>query len=239
MDPDPSLAQEIDALEQKRLVAIEQEKINRDAAFLHSAKFPLNEHIEGFEAAPFCPFHSNLLMMMNSPFMPPFETPAPGDLAAFLWVVNPKFSRSEWTKRKFFKSCRSFFPPSPPIFKTKFMLWRHEQQSARALVRMTKVVIAAREYVMAALNDRPPARGITGLEEPVYYSDFCSIAAVLMRNYHGLDYERIQFMPWKVIYQFLKEVREYAAAGAGENPLLWNGSDRYIDEQLALLNRKN
>ncbi|MDE2103925.1 MAG: hypothetical protein KGL39_42205 [Patescibacteria group bacterium] len=249
MNDEKTIAAEIERLEQKRIEAIAAEKTSREAAFLHSEKFPLHENIAGFPALPLCLFHCDLLRMMSSPFMPPFDTPTPGQTADFLWVVSPHFNRDGFgfgRIRKFlhYRKCRQFKSIAPEILsrmpeKAKRMRGFWEKRWGGALARHTIAVMAIREFVAEALNDRPPPNSDNSIEEPDYYSDFAALSAVLMRNYHGLDYDQIMFIPLKIIYQFLKEIHEHAAAQVGQPALLENGSDRWMDEQLAILNRRN
>lgn len=237
--------EQVAALHEKRRAAIQSERIARDAAFLHSSRFPLHENIAGFKALPLNLFHCNALRMMDSPFMPPFETPTPKQTAEFLWVVSPEFSLGKsWKKSRHFSHCKKFDSCALQILQNKFVkaeflrkFW--ERNYGAAIIRHTHAVISARKYVEDAFNDRPPAVNINGLEEPEFYSDFCQISGVLMREYHGLNYEQIQFMPLKVIYQLLKEIQDHASRVIGQPALLWNGSDRYVDEILAILNRRN
>lgn len=228
-----TLREEIEAIEKQRLADVERERVLRDGAFLG-----LNEDIAGYPAAPLTLYHCNLLRMMNSPFMPPFDTPGPEDLAAFLWVVNPGFvpgthPKAIRARRAFFETCRVFVKPAEPIFGLTYRIKKWEARAAEALQNFTEVVTAAREYMDDALQDRPPAEGPSG---PDYYSDFGHIAASLMRHYHGLDYDRIWKLPTKVVYQFLKEIREHNALSAGETPVMWTPSDNQFDRILELLN---
>jgi hypothetical protein len=212
----------------------------RDAAFLHSDRFPLNEKIAGYPAAPLNLFHYNLLRMMGSPFLPPFATPGPDALAAFLWVVNPGFipgtgKKATRARRRFLKTCQCFVKPAFPVWGTSYAIKKWERRAGQALDLFTRTVTAAREYVREALEDRPPAG--EGGDEISYYSDFCQIAGSLMRNYPGLRYREIMFLPLKVVCQFQKEIREHNAAQAGEPALLWNRSDDVNDKILELINR--
>jgi hypothetical protein len=230
-----SIRDQIREIERQRLADVERERIVRDAAFLGLA----TERIAGYPAAALTLRHCNLLRLMGSPFMPPFETPGPKQLAAFLWVVNPGFiagtdRKAIRARDRFFKTCRVFVKPSPPIFGLTYKIKRWEAQAGEALKHFTEVVTAARAYMEEALQDRPPSDG--GNNGPDYYSDFCHIAGALMRNYHGLSYELIQRLPVKVIYQFLKEIREHNALSAGDTPVMWNGSDMQFDRILELLN---
>lgn len=231
----------IRALHQERAQAWEKERIVRDAAFIHSVRVPLPEDIAGFPAGPLTMFHCNLLRLMDSPLMPPFETPNPDQLAAFLWVVNPGFvpgrSRAaRRARRRFLKTCRAFLQPGSPIFETRRAVRRWRAQTSLALAAYTRTVVAAREYVRESMQDKSAASGGV-INQPDYYSDFCWIAARLMRHYSGIAYGEIQQMPLKVIYQFLKEIQEYEAQLAGQPAMLSNDSDRFTDEVLALLNR--
>jgi len=235
----PDINDQVAALHEKRRTAIQSERIARDAAFLHSSRFPLHENIAGFKALPLNLFHCNLLRMINSPFMPPFETPAPVQLANFLWVLNPDFTRENSpAKQLHFKGCRKFMEPRFPFFKNRWTIKCWERQAAAALLEFTKVVIAARQFIEESFNDRSPVVRANGIEDPDYYSDFCSINATLMRAYPGLIYEQIQFLPLKVVYQFLKEIQDHTARMNGQPALLWNSSDRYTDEVLAILNQR-
>lgn len=246
MSDEKNIAAEIGRLEQKRIEAIAAEKILREAAFLHSEKFPLHENIAGFPALPLCLFHCDLLRMMRSPFMPPFETPTPEETAAFLWVVSPQFNRDTSgkglrLKNAHYKKCRKFNSIAPLILQCEFVKWKRFRSFlswrwGKSMVEHTNAVIAARNYVAEALADRPMPRSENGIQEPNYYSEFAAIVDEL----RGIvPYEKIMFEPLKVIYQLLKRITERNAKEAGVNPLLENGSDRFTDEQLALLNRRN
>jgi hypothetical protein len=239
-----SVAEQIAELDRQRALAVERERVSRDAVFLHRPDFPLNENIAGYTAAPMTLFHCNLLRMMGSPFMPPFTTPGPDELAAFLWVVNPGFiPGNSWkaarARNKFLKTCRVFVKPAEPALGLTYRIKKWETQAAEALSIFTRTVMAAREYVKEAMQDKPMPASVNGIPGQDYYSDFCWMAAALMRHYHGLRYEQIQFLPLKVVYQFLKEIKEYNAAMNGEQAAMWNGSDEFMDRALGLLNQKN
>lgn len=249
MNDGANIAAEIQRLEQKRIAAIATEKIRREAAFLHTERFPLHENIAGFPAVPLCLFHCDLLRMMDSPFMPPFNTPLPKQMADFLWVISPAFNRDvsgpgARAKKAHYRRCKKFYSVAPEVLANRFVKWRWlrgywERDWGKALAEQAIVVMAIREFIAEALADRPPPRADGLFEEPDYYSDFTGLAAVLMRNYHGLTYEQIKFMPLKEIYQFLKEIHEHQAAHNGQPALLENGSDDVVDEQLELLNQRN
>jgi len=229
------IREQIEEIERQRLADVERERVIRDAAFLGLRV----EVIAGFPAAPLTLRHCNMLRLMGSPFMPPFDTPGPSELASFLWVVNPGFilgnhREAVRARNAFFKTCRVFVKPAEPIFGLTYRIKRWEKRAGQALDIFTRTVTAARSYMEEALQDRPPMEG--GAGGPDYYSDFCHISAALMRSYPGLDYEMIQRLPVKVIYQFLKEIREHNALSAGETPVLWNTSDSQYDRILELLN---
>lgn len=231
-----NLSQQLDALEEQRLAAIDQEKVDRAAAFLHTNRHPLTENLAGFKALPLNLFHCNLLQMIGSPFLPPFATPTESDLIAFLWIVSPEFTPGESAiKNKFIARCRKFHPPAEQYYNWQWLHQLRQKKAALAMYEFTRTVIAARDFVKSSLNDRPPGREKKLGDEPDYYSEFGTITGLLMEHF-GFDYETIQFLPLKVVYQFLKMVHEKSAAGTGEKALLWNGSDRFIDDQLALLN---
>src|SRR6185312_10520130 len=234
-----TLREEIQEIEAQRIKDVERERIIRDAAFLGLQ----TEDIAGYPAVPLTLRHCNILRLKGSPFMPPFETPGPDELATFLWVVNPGFipgnhKEAVRARNRFFKTCHVFFKPVDPIFGLTFRIKRWERRVGAALDIFTRTVTAARSYMESSLMDRPPssADGSSSIE---YYSDFCHVAGSLMRNYPGLNYELIQRLPTKVIYQFLKEVREHNALSAGDTPVMWNGSDNQYDRILELLNTRN
>lgn len=200
------------------------------------------EDVAGYAAAPLSLYHCNLLRLMGSPFLPPFRTPGPGELAAFLWVVNPKFipgrdRTATHARAAFMKTCRRFVKPAEPALGITWSMNRWERRAGEALDIFIRTVTAARQYVTDALRDRPGNEG--GVEAVSYYSDFCHIAAALMRNYRGLDFDRVQFLPTKIVFQFLKEIREHNALEQGQAPAVWGPEDDAIDEILALLNRGN
>jgi len=233
-----TLREEIAAIEKQRLADVERERVIRDAAFLGLK----TEDIAGYPAVPLTLRHCNILRLMGSPFMPPFNTPGPQDLAAFLWVVNPWFTPgnslwADWKRCRFLKTCRVFVKPAPPAFGLTYRIKRWEVRAGLALDTFVRTVTAARSYMEEALQDRPALND--GPSGPDYYSDFCHIAAALMRNYPGLNYELIQRLPMKLIYQFLKEIREHNALSVGETPVLWNRSDEQFDRILEKLNSNN
>jgi hypothetical protein len=237
-----SAQEEIAELQRLQVADVERERVIRDAAFLNAPGFALIEDIAGFPAAPLTLYDCNILRMMGSPFMPPFATPGPIELAGFLWIVNPdylpgKSPEALRRREKFFATCRVFVKPTEPIFGLTYRIKRWERRAGEALEIFTRTVAAAREYMMEALQDRPPAD--EGGNGPDYYSDFCHVAAALMRNYPGLDYDRIQRLPTKIIYQFLKEIREHNALSAGQPVILWNQSDNRFDRILEILNTRN
>jgi hypothetical protein len=237
-----ALAVQIAELEQQGEVAAARERVVQDSAFLHTAAFPLNERIGDYLAAPLTLFKCNVLRMMSSPLMPPFDTPGPDELAAFLWVVSPQFmpgtGRQARRRRKaFLKTCRQFVKPAQPVFLTRRRHEKWERQAAEALAIFARTVAAAREYMVEAFMDRPESGGGEGES---YYSDFCHISATLMRSYHGaIHFSEVPHLPLKVIYQFLKEIREHSALEAGETPTLWNAQDSARDKILELLNQPN
>ena len=243
-----NIAAEIEKLEQKRIEAIAAEKISREAAFLHSEKFPLHENIAGFPALPLCLFHCDLLRMMSSPFMPPFDTPTPAQTADFLWVVSPHFNRAAFgwgrvQKWLHYRRCKKFQSIAPEILArmpsgrgTGWLRRFWERRWGKALAQHTIAVMAVREFVMEAFGDRPPPRVSDGIAEPDYYSDF----ATIIDDLRGIiPFDKIMFTPLKVIYQLLKRMGERNSKENGVAPLLENGSDRYMDAQLALLNQRN
>lgn len=233
-----SLREKVEEIEKQRLQDVDRERVLRDCAFLGLT----TEDIAGYPAAPLTLRHCNILRLKGSSFMPPFGTPGPTDLAEFLWIVNPGFipgnhGHAVRAKNRFLATCRVFVKPAEPIFGLTYRIKKWEARAGAALDIFTRTVTAAREYMETSLMDRPPSAD--GPSGPDYYSDFCHIAGALMRNYHGLNYDQIQLLPVKVIYQFLKEIREHNACSAGETPVMWNPSDEQYDRILEMLNTPN
>src|SRR5690348_13668803 len=114
-----SVEEQIAELQRRQVADVERERIVRDAAFLNAPGFVLHENIAGYPAMPLTLYHCNILRMMGSPLMLPFDTPGPVELAAFLWIVNPGYipgrsAKALRRRARFMETCRCFVQPAQP-----------------------------------------------------------------------------------------------------------------------------
>jgi len=213
------------------LQAIDTERVVRASSF-HLR----TEKLLDFDVVPLTLRKYSLLRLLNSPFIPPFDTPSPIDLAQFLWVMSPQFDANDsQAKSAFFRRCRGFIQPAPP--RLRMLRWLWKSRCMDASIYEAALVDAARAFVAEAMQDRPEPVN-AGLEAPAYYCDEIGLCAALGREHHFEESSVIE-MPLKRIFQYLKEIRDRDAAKAGQYALLCNPSDRVKDKYLEAANRKN
>lgn len=205
------------------LEAVEAERITRDASFL-----PVIESVNGFPVTPLTLRQYLALRVIDSPMLPPFQTPSPHDLAAFLWLLNPGYCQDARKRARFLKTCRKF---------SVIRCWT-KRGRAKALQIAAVTVDAVRRFVAEALQDRPPRNGSSRIQEKDFYSDGCSICAALAREY-GWSEKEILDMPIKRLFQYMNEMKAHSSAMRGELPVLGNPSDGVISQHLENVNRKN
>ncbi len=209
----------------KLVAAVERERVIRAVAEVSGY-----ETIAGFKVKPMTLFHYLALRdVMESPMLPPFTSPTPVELAAFLWLLSPGYNREGKGRERFLKTCRAFVVPTG--------LFSSPRRRRRASDRFAKTVAAAREYVEEALMDRPGAAR-SGGGEPDYYCDSVALCATLAREY-GWSRESVMAMPMKILFQHLKEIKEYRAAVHGQPVLMGNPSDGIKSAYLEQANRRN
>lgn len=223
-----------DTVRQSLIDAVQKERLIRDVSYL-----PVIEHICGFEVSPLTLTHYITLKTIESPFLPPFATPDPEDLARFLWLLNPRFSLDAKERKKFMKRCRVFMPPPAPLFNGRRAIQRWKNKSAVALARMAETVIAARAFIREAMQDQPGSSGGNGvIQRPEFYSDATSICAQLAREY-GWSEDSILAMPTKRLFQYIKEIRDEDYSKAGQCAPLGNSSDKIMNDYLVTVNTRN
>lgn len=188
------------------------------------------ETIAGFKVKPLTLFHYLALRdVMESPMLPPFRSPSPVELAAFLWLLSPGYRRDGRGRDRFLKTCRCFVVPTS--------LFSSVKRRKRAAARFTEVVAAAREFAEEAMMDRP---GSSGAEpnDVEYYCDAVAITSMLAREY-GWSRDAIMHMPMKIAFQHLKEIKEHRAALHGQRVPLSNPSSELGSRYLEQINRRN
>lgn len=218
------------------LEAVSQEQLVRDAAFLVTTE-RIGTGAVSFVVGPLTFRKYLILRLAGSPLLPPVRTPAPGDLAQFLWVLQPDYApENQAGRERFLRSCQVFVPPRPPVFLTGRSAKKWKARETAALRLAAELIDSAREFVDESLMDRPGGGVENG--EPDYFSDAASVIGRLARAY-GWPAETILELPLKQLFQHLREIRVMEAAAAGQACQPGNPSDRVIAEFMAAKNRKN
>jgi hypothetical protein len=212
--------------------ALEQERIQRLLAF-----HPMRYRIGGFEVTAMTLRQHSLLRLVNSPLLPPFETPEPQQLIQFLWIMSPHFTRGESAEKSaFFARARQLYiPPPPPRWRNRLLQLRWYYQRKGCELRESETLREAREFVQATFADRPEG-GTEDLAE--YYSDEASIIGTLAAKYHFLP-EQTMETPLTAIFQHLKRIHESQCLEHGLPVLLNNPSDDVVQRHLAEVNSQN
>lgn len=213
-------------------LALERERVGRVLAFHR-----IVEHISGFALPPLTLRQYSLLRLVDSPFIPPYETPTTQQLIQFIWILNPHFCAGESAeKTAFFARARKLFiPPAPPRWQSGLFVKRWYYQRKACEIREAQAIEAARKFMADTLSDRPES---TGGYQPSYYSDECSIIGALSRE-NGWREEEIMELPLVRIFQHLKRIHETVLLENGLPVLFSNPSDNIIQSHLAAENQKN
>ncbi len=193
----------------KYLEAVEKERVNRDASFM-----PINERIERFEVRPMSLRHFLILRTIGSPLLGG-RIPTHLEVAAFLWVLSPDYSRCPKQRNKFMAKCRKAFVPGR-FFKK------------RKLQTAVSVINAAHKYVDETFADKPASQRGAKIEKE-FYSDAAAVCARFAREY-GWDDEATLDKPMKRIFQYFKEQEAHRCYKAGTKPVLFNPSEKYLME---------
>lgn len=214
------------------LTALERERVGRVLAF-----HPIHDCIAGFEIRPLTLRQYSLLRLVDSPFVPPFETPTPQQLIQFLWILQPCFGPGEGDEKSdFFQRARELFiPPPPPRWWNGILLKRWYLKRKACELHEAKAIAAIRQFMEETLADRPESSGNFG---PDFYSDECSIIGALSRE-NGWSEDAIMGLPLTRIFQHLKRIHETILVENGLPVLLSNPSDEIIQRHLAAENQKN
>lgn len=214
--------------------ALEQEQIERSAAY-HA----LYDHVGEFIVTPMTLQQYSILRLARSPLLTVDRIAQPTDIVQFLWLLSTDFTPIESkAKQVIRRRCRMFYPPAPPLFKTRRALERWDRRKFDALRHCTEITDAIRQFVRETFFDAPEPTGAS--HEPDYYSDECAIIMHLARQ-TGWSRQEILQMPLKQIFQCLKEIRYYRAITSvpPQPHMLSNPSERIIDDYLGRVNQKN
>lgn len=184
--------------------AVAKQDLIRDAIFLPGGQI---ESIAGFTVLPMTPFHLVTLHVMQSPMIEG-GTPSPEQLAAFLWVLNPRFG-SWWAKRSFLRRCRKVFKRAQSV---------------------ADVIDSARLYLQETFQDRPASNSARSM--PSYYSPAASLCFRFGSEPFYWPEERTLHTPLKKMFQYLRLMNQSANPGA----ILFNPSDAVIMRYTASLN---
>jgi len=215
---------------------VEQEKLVRNASLLG-----LNESVCGYDVVPLTIEKWVALVVMRSPYVPPFKEPTPDETLAMLWILSPEFvpgnsKAAKRARRKFFKQDLPFVAPLPPFF------WRTLRARAKHVIKVEHarrchavIVNELRDYIAEAFQDAPQG-GSGGIESPEYYSDAIAIACSLAREYGG-GLQQYLSMPLKIAFQASKANSEYQQLKAGMPVVLSNPSDMQSSSELEEANR--
>lgn len=216
--------------------AVWQERLVRDVAFLQ-----MTYDLAGYTVREMT-LPDYLVLRMAGNAAVDRRTPSVEEMAAFLWLLSPGYSRSEKARRKFYRRCREFCAPERPWL---VLLWpprrgsftrgiqaRWLRRKRRALRRAAEVSRAMDRFVEETLQDRPAGREVRGFA-PSYYSDAVYWCALLGRAY-GWPLREILAMPLKQLFGFVVEIHEHHDPKAPKT----NPSDRIRARWLEEQNRK-
>ena len=151
--------------------AIAKQDLVRDAAFLVD-----REHIAGVAVRPLTVRDLAALQAIGSPFMVG-KQPGAGDVAAFLWLLHPKYHPRARVRR-----------------------WLFLQSLRRR--NFIKLVEGIREYIAESFQDTP---GGTSTTEPSYYSVAAALVGMFASNY-GWSETEILNLPVKRALQYRAEI---------------------------------
>lgn len=185
------------------LEAVAAERFARDAAFL-----PVTETVAGQEVSPLTVRHVCILTAVGSPFICGGRLPTGADIAAFLWVVSPKYRPAAATRRRWF---------------------------VRGLRRLpfVETAKAIQEYVARAFADLPPGDGKATVG---FYSSTAAIVDLLASEY-GWSEEAILALPLCRAIQYSRAIERRRCLAAGVKPVQFNPSDKFKRDYLDRLNQ--
>jgi len=216
---------------------VTQEQLVRNAAVLG-----LHERAGAYRLVPLTLRRWTALVVMQSPYLPPFKTPTAGDTLALLWVLSPDYvpgnsPEALARRQQFMKGKFPFVPPLPPLlWRTRRALGKHEVAKARAQAAHAEIVCELRDYISETLQDAPRAvPGHHAVAPPEFYCDAIAIAADLARAYGG-GLEGYFDLALKLVFQAMKELSAHHALANGKPVLLENPSDAEADAELVRLN---
>jgi hypothetical protein len=185
--------------------AIERESNIRDDAFL-----PVNESIAGFEVVPVTLAHYTILRRVNSPLLSSNQKTSPEQLAAFLWLLNPKFDPKGGRAKKRFvrRKCRHFFPPDLPLLPTKRAFRRWKRKARVNFYNFSVSLKAARAFMEETLMDRHDAQLVPDGHVAEYYSDSAALVALFAREYRWSE-KAVLKMPLRRLFQYMAEIKHH------------------------------
>lgn len=140
--------------------------------------------------------------------------PTPGQVAQFLWLLNPRYNREGRGKSQFLRMCRRAF---------KRPLWVRD------------IVAGIRKYMADTMVDLD-GRGAPEIS-PSYYCDATYLCALLGHHLHYSE-AAVLSMPIARVLQYKKAIRDLVGSGIPQS----NPSDKIIGEWLQRRNeegRKN
>lgn len=216
---------------------VAQEQLIRNAAVLG-----LHERAGDYRLGPLTLRRWTALVVMQSPYLPPFKTPAPEETLALLWVLSPDYvpgnTEAALTRRQqFMRGKFPFIAPLPPFFwRTLRARGKHEVAKARAEVAHAEIICELRTYIRETMQDAPRhVPGHHAVPPPEYYCDTIAVATDLAREYGG-GLEMYFDLPLKLVFQAMKELSAHHALAQGRPPLLENPSDAATDAELVRRN---
>jgi hypothetical protein len=214
---------------------VQQEKLVRTASVLG-----VNDRVGPYAIVPLTLVKWAALVVMESPYLPPFKTPNEGDTLALLWLLSPDYVPGQTkaatkARRKFYRQTFDFVPPLPPLWKHPWARGKHYVCCQRAMGHHAQIVYELREYIIETLQDKPHGGGNL-FADIDYYSDEVAIAAMLARAYGGGLVQYLH-LPLKFVFQALKENREHLQIKAGQPVVLHNPSDAAAGLELEAVNR--
>jgi hypothetical protein len=202
--------------------AVAAERLAREVSFL-----PITETVAGLELVPMTLRQYLVLSLTKSPLLTG-ETPGPGHLLDFLWLLHPRYSpKGGFHKWLMVRKLRRCIPPVGTIWDYEWLRAKRQRRVDLAVYRLTRLVVALRNYVGETLQDWQPSQAPEGTVEIDHYCDGAAICALVAREY-GWTQETTLNMPMKQLLQFLKEIKVFH----GTKVPLCNPSDRVKAEWL-------
>jgi hypothetical protein len=203
--------------------ALAREQFARDAAFIHSPQAPLHKRISGFTVTRLT-LRKYLALRDCRLLFASATVPSPGQLAAFLWLLHPRYQPHGLRRWWFFKvNCRKFLPAKLPRWRSKRRMRRWAEREAAKAVAAMEIVGAIRQYLDDAFMDRPP-RVATVMDDKDYYSDGAFWCGFCGRQF-GWDVQTTMDTDLEVLFQLVNESRYYHSGGKA---LMFNPSDEII-----------